>query len=75
MKKSVSLRGYRTLIAGVVGMTAITILALSGEGSTDGAIAQIAGIIGVLAGRSMAERDDGRGGQNPPSDPAEKPSV
>ena len=51
------MRGYRTLIAGLVGIVAITVLALHGEGSTDGAIAQIAGIIGVLAGRSMAERE------------------
>ena len=51
------MRGYRTLIAGVVGILAITVLAIHGEGSTDGAIAQIAGIIGVLAGRSMAERE------------------
>lgn len=51
------MRGYRTLIAGIVGIVAITLLALQDEGSTEGAIAQIAGIIGVLAGRSMAERD------------------
>jgi type IV secretory pathway VirB2 component (pilin) len=59
-----SLRGYRTLVAGVVGIVAITVLAIHGEGSTDGAIAQIAGIIGVLAGRSMAERDS-----HPPAPP------
>lgn len=57
MSLRAGLKGYRTLIAGIVGMVAITILALNGEGSTDGAIAQIAGIIGVLAGRSMADRD------------------
>ena len=51
------MRGYRTLIAGMTGIVAITVLAIHGEGSTDGAIAQIAGIIGVLAGRSMAERE------------------
>ncbi len=51
------MRGYRTLIAGMTGIVALTILAMHGEGSTDGAIAQIAGIIGVLAGRSMADRD------------------
>jgi type IV secretory pathway VirB2 component (pilin) len=60
MSYRAGLKGYRTLIAGVVGIVAITILALNGEGSTDGAIAQIAGIIGVLAGRSMAERDRDR---------------
>jgi type IV secretory pathway VirB2 component (pilin) len=60
MSLRAGLKGYRTLIAGVVGIVAITILALNGEGSTDGAIAQIAGIIGVLAGRSMAERDQDR---------------
>jgi hypothetical protein len=60
------LRGYRTLIAGVVGMVSIVVLALHGEGSTDGAIAQIAGIIGVLAGRSMADRER----HQPPSPPA-----
>jgi hypothetical protein len=60
MSYRAGLKGYRTLIAGVVGIVAITILALNGEGSTDGAIAQIAGIIGVLAGRSMAERDQDR---------------
>jgi hypothetical protein len=59
------LRGYRTLIAGVVGMLSIVVLALHGEGSTDGAIAQIAGIIGVLAGRSMADRER----YQPPSPP------
>jgi len=42
-------------------MVAITVLALNGEGSTDGAIAQIAGIIGVLAGRSMADKEKERG--------------
>ncbi len=59
-----SLRGYRTLVAGMTGIVAITVLAMHGEGSTDGAIAQIAGIIGVLAGRSMAERDS-----HPPAPP------
>ena len=68
--KAVSMRGYRTLIAGVVGIVAITILAMHGEGSTDGAIAQIAGIIGVLAGRSMAERD-----QHPPTTPPTTPAA
>ena len=52
------MRGYRTLIAGMTGIVAITVLAIHGEGSTDGAIAQIAGIIGVLAGRSMAEQPE-----------------
>ena len=69
MKVSTSLRGYRTLIAGVVGMVSIVILALHGEGSTDGAIAQIAGIIGVLAGRSMADREHNQP-PAPPSTPA-----
>ena len=64
------MRGYRTLIAGVVGIVAITVLAMHGEGSTDGAIAQIAGIIGVLAGRSMAERE-----QHPPAQPPTAPPA
>lgn len=67
--KGVSMRGYRTLIAGVVGIIAITILAIHGEGSTDGAIAQIAGIIGVLAGRSMAEREPEKVHAPPPAQP------
>jgi hypothetical protein len=54
----------------VVGIVAITVLALHGEGSTDGAIAQIAGIIGVLAGRSMAERE-----QHPPTTPPTTPAA
>lgn len=68
MTRSTSLRGYRTLIAGVVGIVAITVLALNGEGSTDGAVAQIAGIIGVLAGRSMADKPDDH--RPPPAPPA-----
>jgi type IV secretory pathway VirB2 component (pilin) len=63
------MRGYRTLIAGVVGIVAITVLAIHGDGSTDGAIAQIAGIIGVLAGRSMAARDE-HPSTTPPTPPA-----
>jgi hypothetical protein len=63
------MRGYRTLIAGVVGILAITVLAIHGEGSTDGAIAQIAGIIGVLAGRSMAEREPEKHPAPPPAAP------
>ena len=70
MTRSTSLRGYRTLIAGVVGIVAITVLALHGEGSTDGAIAQIAGIIGVLAGRSMAEHETDKAHAPPPAPPA-----
>ena len=70
MTRSTSLRGYRTLIAGVVGIVAITVLAIHGEGSTDGAIAQIAGIIGVLAGRSMAEREPDKTHASPPAPPA-----
>jgi type IV secretory pathway VirB2 component (pilin) len=67
------MRGYRTLIAGVVGIVAITVLAMHGEGSTDGAIAQIAGIIGVLAGRSMAEREQVE--HKPPPPPAAPPAA
>ena len=68
--KAVSMRGYRTLIAGMTGIVAITVLAIHGEGSTDGAIAQIAGIIGVLAGRSMAEREQPEHKPPPAAPPA-----
>jgi hypothetical protein len=54
----------------LVGIVAITVLALHGEGSTDGAIAQIAGIIGVLAGRSMAEREQPEHKPPPAAPPA-----
>ncbi len=64
------MRGYRTLIAGMTGIVAITILAMHGEGSTDGAIPQIAGIIGVLAGRSMAEREQAEHKPPPATPPA-----
>lgn len=56
---SLGLRGYRTLVAGLVGMGLIAALAIHAGGSVEGAIAQIAGIVAILAGRSMSQRDDG----------------
>lgn len=58
---NLGLRGYRTLLAGVVGMGLIAALAIHAGGSVEGAIAQIAGIVAILAGRSMSQRDSGPG--------------
>jgi len=47
------LRANATLIAGVFGMLLIASLAFVEGGKVDTAIAQIAGIVGLLVGRSM----------------------
>jgi hypothetical protein len=42
-------------------MGLIAALAIHAGGSVEGAIAQIAGIVAILAGRSMSQRDSGPG--------------
>ena len=59
---NLGLRGYRTLVAGIIGMGLIAALAIHAGGAVEGAIAQIAGIVAILAGRSMSQRDDHSGG-------------
>ncbi len=56
------LRANATLIAGVIGMGLIASLALIEGGKVDTAIAQIAGIVGLLVGRSMGANGPKPGG-------------
>lgn len=56
------LRANATLIAGVFGMALIATLGVIEDGKVDTAIAQIAGIVGLLVGRSMGASGPKPGG-------------